>query len=49
MEEKNEERGIKINTGKTNMLILGRNVNPIIGSCNYPCKIYRKGVGANAI
>ena len=26
MEEKNEERGIKINTGKTNMLILGRNV-----------------------
>ena len=49
MEEKHEERGMKINTSKTNVLILGRNVYLITGSCNYPCHIYRKGVGANPV
>ena len=49
MEEKQEEKDMKINTSKTNVLILGRNVYLITGSCIYPCHIYRKGVGANSI
>ena len=49
MEEKQEEKGMKISTSKTNVLILGWNVYLITGSCNYPCHIYRKEVGANPI
>ena len=33
---------MKINTGKIDMLILGRNINSIINSYSYTCGIHKK-------
>ena len=42
--QKHEEKSMKINTGKIDMLILGRNVNSTISSYNYACGIHKNGL-----
>ena len=44
-----ESKGLKVNMGKTKVMISGRNVHTLQTSGKYPCAVYKKGVGKNSI
>ena len=44
-----EAKGLRVNMGKTKILISGVNLNTLKDSGKYPCSVCRKGVGSNSI
>ena len=44
-----ESKGLKVNMGKTKVMILGRDLHTFRTSGKYPCTVCRKGVGKNSI
>jgi hypothetical protein len=44
-----EEKGLRINLGKTKIMASGTNLHTLKDSGKYPCSVCRKGVGNNSI
>ena len=44
-----ESKGLKVNMGKTKVMISGRDLNTLQTSRKYPCAVFRKGVRNNSI
>ena len=44
-----QSRRLKVNMGKTKVMILGRNLHTLQTCGEYPCAVCRKGVGKNSI
>ena len=44
-----ESKGLKVNMGKTKVMISGRDLHILQISDKYPCAVCRKGVGKNSI
>ena len=44
-----ESKGLKVNMGKTKVMILGRDFHTLQTSGIYPCTVCRKGVGKNSV
>ena len=44
-----ENKGLRVNVGKTKVMICGKGLDTIKPSGKYPCGICRKGVGRNSI
>ena len=44
-----ESKGMRVNMGKTKIMISGRNLNSLRDSGKHPCGVCRKGVGVNSI
>ena len=44
-----ESRGLKVNMGKTKLMISGRDLHTLQSSGKYPCAVCRKGVRKNSI
>ena len=44
-----EEKGLRVNMGKTKIMASGTNLNTLKDSGKYPCGVCRKGVGNNSI
>ena len=44
-----ESKGLKLNMGKTKLMIPGRDLRKLQTSGKYPCAVCRKGVGKNSI
>ena len=44
-----ESKGLKVNMGKTKVMISGRDLHTLQTSGKYPCALCRKGVGKNSI
>ena len=44
-----ESKGLKLNMGKTKIMISGRDLHTLQTSGKYPCAVCRKGVGKNSI
>ena len=44
-----ESKGLKVNIGKTKVMISGRHLHTFQTSGKYPCVVCRKGVGKNSI
>ena len=47
--EKLEKKGLRVNIGKTKVMICGNNLGTLTDSGNFPCGVCRKGVGSNSI
>ena len=47
--EKPEKKGLRVNIGKTKVVICGNNLGTLTDSGNFPCGVCRKGVGSNSI
>ena len=43
-----EKRGLRVNMGKTKVLVSGHNLNVMKKSGKYPCGVCLTGVGANS-
>ena len=46
---KMEAKGLRVNMGKTKIMVSGVNLQTLKDSGKYPCSVCRKGVGANSI
>ena len=44
-----ESKGLKVNMGKTKVMISGKDLHTLQTSGKYPCAVCRKGVGKNSI
>ena len=44
-----EAKGLRVNMGKTKIMVSGVNLQPLKDSGKYPCSVCRKGVGSNSI
>ena len=44
-----ENKGLRVNMVKTNVMICGKGLDAIKPSAKYPCSVCRKGVGRNSI
>ena len=44
-----EGKGLRVNMGKTNIMVSGVNLQTLKDSGKYPCSVCRKGVGSNSI
>lgn len=44
-----EAKGLRVNMGKTKVLISGKNLESLTNSGKHPCSVCRKGVGSNSI
>ena len=44
-----EERGLRVNAGKTKIMICGMGLDLLLSSGEFPCAIYGNGVGSNSI
>ena len=44
-----EEKGLRVNTGKTKSMICGTGLNLLQSSGKFPCAVCRTGVGSNSI
>ena len=44
-----ENKGLRVNMGKTKVMICGKGLDTIKSSGKYPCSVCRKGVGRNSI
>ena len=47
--QKLETKGLRINMGKTKIMISGPDLNNLVDSGKFPCSICRSGVGSNSI
>ena len=47
--KKLEKKGLRVNIGKTKVMICGNNLGTLTDSGNFPCGVCRKGVGSNSI
>ena len=46
---KMEEKGLRVNMGKTKLMIFRRNLDHMKPSGKYPCSVCLKGLGANSM
>ena len=44
-----EEKGLRVNAGKTKIMISGTGLDLLQSSGEFPCAVYRTGVGSNSI
>ena len=44
-----EAKGLRVNMGKTKIMVSGVNLQTLKDSGEYPCSVCRKGVGSNSI
>ena len=44
-----EANGLRVNMGKTKIMVSGVNLQTLKDSGKYPCSVYRRGVGSNSI
>ena len=44
-----ENKGLKVNIGKTKIMKYGTNRGPVFASGKYPCGVCKKGVGRNSV
>ena len=44
-----EAKGLRVNMGKTKIMVSGVNLRTLKDSGEYPCSVCRKGVGSNSI
>ena len=44
-----EEKGLRVNAGKTKIMICGTELDLLQSSGEFPCAVYRTGVGSNSI
>ena len=44
-----EDKGLRVNVGKTKLMVSGPNLNPIHDSGKHPCGVCRQGVSRNSI
>ena len=44
-----EEKGLRVNAGKTKIMICGTGLDLLQSSGEFPCAVYRTGVGSNSI
>ena len=44
-----EAKGLKVNIGKTKVMVSGQTCGEVEGTGTWPCAVYRKGVGVNSI
>jgi hypothetical protein len=44
-----ESKGLKINTGKTKVMVGGEGLGKVEVTCKYPCDVCGKGVGRNSL
>ena len=44
-----EEKGLRVNAGKTKIIICGTGLDPLQSSGEFPCAVCRTGVGSNTI
>ena len=40
-----EEKGLRVNTGKTKVMICGTSLDLLQSSCVYECAVFHSGVG----
>ena len=44
-----EKKGLRVNAGKTKVMICDTGLDLLQSSCDYPCAVCRTGVGNNSI
>ena len=44
-----EKKGLRVNAGKTKIMICGTGLDLLQSSCEFPCSVCRTGVGSNSI
>ena len=44
-----EAKSLRVNMGKTKIMLSGPNLNSLRNSSRYPCSVYRVGLGKNSI
>ena len=49
MEETMEKKGLRVNAGKTKVMICVTDLDLLHSSGEYPCAVYHTGVGNNSI